>query len=271
MCYNYSLNPEDQKQVELVNIGNRKPFKPEDLRLFDDEPFYYVSGFSHTNMPVVYIDEYTGLSWGRMRWGLIFEWPKYKKDLYKMSANPLNSRDDSIFTNRNYNHNNFGHSEDNWDIIERRCLVPMTGFFDSHALSDKDKYPFYIRLKSRETFFVGGIWRQIRMPESDHEVQCFSMITTEPNEKMRLIHNQTQRMLNILPEGEEHLWLKDDLTSVEIKELIKSYPDNDMYAHPIDKFYNNSRNHRNVTEAFDETHVYDLELSGLLSKLESIN
>lgn len=263
MCYNYSLDPQDQKLLETLKVGkgSRKPFKREDLKLMGDEPYYHVSGFTHPDMPVVYEDEYTGLSWDKMRWGLIMPWARTEADLYKLSSNPLNSRDDSVFEKPSYNYHGL-------DIVERRCIVPMTGFYDSYARTSSDNYPFYIRLKSRELFFVGGIWRRIKNPITNEQVQCFSMVTTGPNEKMRLIHNKKQRMLSILPEGSEDLWLADGLSPSDIQDMIQPYPDEDMYAHPIDKKYNNSRVFRNEPEAFDEVN-YD-KLAPLMFELSAI-
>jgi putative SOS response-associated peptidase YedK len=67
----------------------------------------------------------------------------------------------------------------------------------------KVKQPYFIRMKDREPFAFAGLWEEWTALESE-EVQSCSIITTDPNELMKPIHN---RMPVILGEQNFATWL----------------------------------------------------------------
>lgn len=261
MCYSYALDPDEVALAKELRIGIKKPYRPPNFELLEDDPYYYVSAFDNPKMPVIYNDPEHGISWGRMHWGLL-------TDISLDNNFHLpNSRDDSVFEKPIYNASEYG---EDLDIFNRRCIVPMTGFYDYHSSGKSDKFQFYFRLIQRELFFVSGIWRENVNPDTGSITRGFSLITTDPNKKIGLVHNIAQRMMNIIPSGYEEYWLAEGLNEDEIKSLIKPYPDNDMYCHPISKYFNSYKNKRNVPEATDEALEHGLMLSTLISQLNEI-
>jgi putative SOS response-associated peptidase YedK len=79
-----------------------------------------------------------------------------------------------------------------------------------------------------------GVWRK---PDGKR-VESFTIITTEPNELVRPIHN---RMPVILRREDEEQWLDAFRTPfVKAKTLLKPYPDDLMDAHDVSTVVNSA-------------------------------
>lgn len=80
-----------------------------------------------------------------------------------------------------------------WKMLfdRNRCLVPMSAFYEWKKENTK-KVPYRIFLKNEEMFFVPGIFNKDK--EGNKSV---SLITTEPNDFMKEIHNRMPVILNM--------------------------------------------------------------------------
>ena len=79
----------------------------------------------------------------------------------------------------------------------------------------------WVHLKSREPFGLAGLWDTWRKPDGKR-VESFTIITTEPNELMRPVHN---RMPVILRPEDEEQWLDASRTSfAQARSLLKPIP-----------------------------------------------
>lgn len=84
-------------------------------------------------------------------------------------------------------------------VLRRRCVIPAARFYEW----DRDKVQVSFWLPKQRTLYMAGFY-DIR----DNEEQ-FVILTTEPNESMRRVHD---RMPLILPEEEIRDWIfRDDL------------------------------------------------------------
>jgi putative SOS response-associated peptidase YedK len=125
---------------------------------------------------------------------------------------------------------------------KRRCLVAADGFYEWQK-SGKTKTPMYIRLKSGKPFGFAGLY-EVWKPKPDsplqHEVATCTIITTEPNELMKPIHN---RMPVILSEKAEDLWLDPKIDNIPtLRSLLRPYPEDEMEAYEVSTFVNSPRN-----------------------------
>jgi putative SOS response-associated peptidase YedK len=105
-------------------------------------------------------------------------------------------------------------------VGSRRCIIPADGFYEWRK-EGKRKIPMWIYLKSREPFGLAGLWDVWRNPNGKR-VEPFTIITTEPNELIRPIHN---RMPVILRPKDEDDWL--DVFRVpfsKVQSLLTPYP-----------------------------------------------
>jgi len=109
------------------------------------------------------------------------------------------------------------------DPATGRCLVPADGFYE-WADTDGHRQPYRLRLPDGNLFAMAGLWtrwspdrRQSGLAEFDDEagserdggaVETFAIVTTEPNDVARQVHD---RMPVVLAPEEEATWLRGDI------------------------------------------------------------
>src|SRR5262249_9171141 len=86
-------------------------------------------------------------------------------------------------------------------VDRRRCIIPADGFYEWRKEGSR-KVPMWVHLKNREPFGLAGLWDLWCKPDGKR-VESFTIITTEPNELMRPVHN---RMPVILRSEDEEQW-----------------------------------------------------------------
>ena len=114
-------------------------------------------------------------------------------------------------------------------VDRRRCLVPADGFYEWRQ-EGKRKVPMWFHLKSKEPFAFAGLWDLWCKPDGNN-LETFTVITTEPNELMRPIHN---RMPVILRREDEEQWLDVSRARFEkARFVLKPYSAELMNAHDV--------------------------------------
>ena len=89
-----------------------------------------------------------------------------------------------------------------------------------------------------EPFGLAGLWDVWRKPDGKR-VESFTIITTEPNELVRPIHN---RMPVILRPEDDEQWLDVSRTSfAKAKSLLKPYHEELMDAHDVSPIVNSAK------------------------------
>ncbi|HET7629417.1 MAG TPA: SOS response-associated peptidase [Bacillales bacterium] len=151
---------------------------------------------------------------GMLKWGLVPVWAKDPKIGYKM----INARAETVHEKPSYARL----------LKRRRCLIPADGFYEWKKIGSR-KQPFHIRLKDGEPFAFAGLWD--RWEREGEIIQSCTIITTEPNELMKDIHN---RMPVILKKEHESAWLDPEMTDSNwIKTLLEPYPEDKMRAEEV--------------------------------------
>jgi putative SOS response-associated peptidase YedK len=211
---------------------------------------FYVSAFERPLHPAVVILE------GKpeilpLKWGLIPFWVKDYSQGVKISSGTFNAVGETVFEKPSFR----------TPIKERRCLIPVTGFFEWHE-NNKKKYPFIIRLKNEEPFSLAGIWDRWTDRETKEEIMSFSIVTTNANPLLEKIHNTKKRMPVILKYGDEKKWLANEPDIEEIKKFIVPYPESELEAYPVSNLISRKGIPHNVPEVL-EKFEYD-ELKDLL-------
>ncbi len=159
-------------------------------------------------------------------WGLIPSWAKDPK----MGSRMINARSETVDQKPSFRA----------AFRRRRCLVLADGFYEwKRTPGTKSKTPMYIKLKSNDTFALAGLW-EIWHSNDGSEIRSCTIITTEPNEYLRDIHN---RMPVILPREAYQFWLDPgEPDTGELKALLQPYPADQMAAFPVSKTVNNPAN-----------------------------
>lgn len=146
----------------------------------------------------------------------------------KESLKPLiNLRDDTLLNKENFS----------FYLKNNRCIIPANGFYEWKE-ENKTKKPYLIFLKNFKIFSFAGIFN---VAQIDGEIiKTFAIITTEPNEKIKNIHN---RMPVILKKEDENIWLDNNLKDLnELKKFIKPYPDEEIDLYEVSPLVNNPDN-----------------------------
>ena len=122
-------------------------------------------------------------------------------------------------------------------VDRRRCIIPADGFYEWRK-EGKHKVPMWVHLKNQEPFGLAGLWDVWRKPDGKR-VESFTIITTDPNELVRPIHN---RMPVILQPEDEEQWLDTFRTPfIKAQSLLKPYPEELMDAHDVSPIVNSAK------------------------------
>ncbi|WP_338729581.1 SOS response-associated peptidase [Haladaptatus sp. DJG-WS-42] len=174
-----------------------------------------------------------------LRWGLIPSWASEAK----VGNNLINARAETVREKRSF--------ADAYE--QRRCLVLADGFYE-WAKTDTDKQPYRVAFEDDRPFAMAGLWERWKPPQKQtglgdfgsgtpdgavEPVESFTIITTEPNDVIRPLHN---RMAVILEPEAEAAWLTGD--AADVSDLLKPYPGDDLRAYPVSTAVNNPGNDR---------------------------
>lgn len=159
-----------------------------------------------------------------MRWGLIPSWA----DDPAIGNRLINARSETAAEKPSFRS----------AIKQRRCLVPVDGFYEWQATGKKTKQPHLIRLKDGQPFALAGLWERWTAPDGEL-VESFTILTTDANAMMQPIHD---RMPVILSREDYDRWLDAGTPLEEIKGLLRQFPADQMENFPVSTVVNNPRN-----------------------------
>ncbi len=177
-------------------------------------------------LPVYRLDrQRSGGELALLRWGLIPSWAKDKRIGVKL----INARADSILSKPAFRN----------AFLRRRCLVPMSGFYEWTA-TPGGKVPHYVYLLNTPLFAAAGLWEWWRGPEGAEPVQSFTIITTGANQLVSTLHD---RMPVIMAPDDYEQWLDprcEDPASLQA--LLRPFPEEEMGRHRVSPRVNSVKN-----------------------------
>lgn len=94
------------------------------------------------------------------------------------------------------------------------------------------------KLKSGEPFAFAGLWDSWKQPDGSL-LRTYTIVTTEPNDVLRPIHN---RMPVMLSNDDAQKWLADDDEITRALTLLKPYPPGEMEGYDVSPVVSNPRN-----------------------------
>jgi putative SOS response-associated peptidase YedK len=103
-------------------------------------------------------------------------------------------------------------------LHKRRCLVPVSGYYEWGR--KPDKLPFRFTLRDEPLYALAGLWDAWKNPTGDW-LQSFSIITVKASAAMSTIHD---RMPAILMPPEYDEWLDRGETERPPTRLLRPYP-----------------------------------------------
>ena len=212
MCGRYTLTTSKIKIAEEFQI--------EDIKLRELPSHYNIAPSS--SVPVLV--ENPKLTIDLFRWGLIPSWAKDPT----IGSRMINARKETLIEKPSFK----------GPLKNRRCLILADGFYEWKGEGTK-KTPYYIRMKSQKPFGFAGLWSHWLDPKGNEIYSC-TIITGEPNELIRPIHN---RMPMILAKEKRNRWLdSSNHDSSDLLSLLETYPTDEMEAYVVSRTVNSPSN-----------------------------
>ncbi|HYF32818.1 MAG TPA: SOS response-associated peptidase family protein [Chitinophagaceae bacterium] len=215
MCYDIAF----YSALELIDGYFPNIVRDGDIE-FNFEAGVHIMGHAYGEHPIIYTNREDGLPHLRMmEWGCV---PFYVKDLKQFARQRptmLNARSERIL----------GDEKSYWfKIRNRRCLIPVSGFYEHRAIKGwKKKVPYFIKLKNDEILFIPGLYSVVELPDLETgellKRLTFTLITRDANEVMKQIHNDGEnkwRMPLLLPFELSQAFIADDLTTEKYIEIL---------------------------------------------------
>ncbi len=214
MCGRSSLTKTEKELEERFNAT----FYSEDLERYNPLPNYNVAP-THLH-PVMTNEDPDHLKF--YKWGLIPFWAKDSRIGYKM----INARIETVLEKSSFKN----------ALQRRRCIVPFDGFYEWKKTT-AGKQPYRIQTTDQEIFTIAGLWEKWKAPDGEY-VFTFTLITQDPNQKLKHIHD---RMPAILNREQEDLWLSNEIPPGDLIQMIRPYPDELITFYPVSTRVNNVR------------------------------
>ena len=155
---------------------------------------------------------------GAMRWGFIPHWCKSPTD------GPLliNARSESIAEKPAFRS----------AARERRCLIPVSGFYEWQKGEGGERLPWYITRQDGETMALAGIWQSWG---EDAAPTC-AIVTTDAGKAISIIHH---RVPVVVERENWGLWLGEEGKGAA---LLMRHPGEDVLGfHRVAKKVNSNR------------------------------
>jgi putative SOS response-associated peptidase YedK len=160
-----------------------------------------------------------------LRWGLVPYWAKNAA----IGAKMINARADTLA----------GKPAFQSAFSRRRCLVPMSGFYEWKK-GGRSNIPHYIHLLNAELFAAAGLYEFWPGKDGAAPIESFTIVTTEANEVVRNLHD---RMPVIVHEADYEAWLDPkNADTAALEGLLAPYPAEEMRAYPVGLRVNSANN-----------------------------
>ena len=123
-------------------------------------------------------------------------------------------------------------------FTRQRCLVIADGFYEWQKRG-RTSQPYFIHLKTDRPFGFAGLYDMWTSPEGELITTC-TIITTEPNEVMKTLHD---RMPVILAKQVEDAWLDPyNPDHASLAQMLRPYPAAEMQLHTVSPLVNSPAN-----------------------------
>jgi putative SOS response-associated peptidase YedK len=209
MCGRFTLTSPVQAVASQFNLPDVPAFEPR----YNIAPTQPVAAVRATGEAMV-------RTLVKLHWGLIPFWAKDPE----VGARLINARSETVAEKPAFRE----------AFRRRRCLVLADGFYEWQK-QDGGKQPFYIHLHDGLPFAFAGLWERCNGPEG--LVESCTLLTTQPNELMRPLHN---RMPVILEPKDYDLWIDPGIRQTDLLlPLLSPYPAEQMAAFPVSRRVNN--------------------------------
>ena len=247
MCYYNSIKVTREEYLELKEL--------EKVIAFLNEDFAIHKGFDYGDFPVIRPVAGTHETERvKMQWGFLPPSLKNEEEIknFRFGYKDVSGRYIKGFTTLNATSEELLNKMYKDAAKKRRCLIPSNGFYEwmhvqvvgksGKLLKTPEKFPYLVRLRNEEEFYIAGIWQPCFLTETKTTINTFAIITAPANSLMKQIHNSKERMPTILPGDVAETWLYKDLSDQDILDIANyQVATADMVATPLNKDFLKSK------------------------------
>jgi putative SOS response-associated peptidase YedK len=227
MCFSVNTN---LVKEELENRYGSTFLDPDKYR-----PSYYYHAFGIPELPALCSNRPDKIQ--LLKWGLIPSWTRSTEDANEIRFKTFNARYETI-----RNKPSFSAS-----FKTKRCIIPIKGFFEWQH-KDNIRIPWYIYHSENEILSVAGLYDEWVENSTGEHFTTFSIITTDANDMMAVIHNSKKRMPVILSRGDEKKWINMSSELSDVYALLRPTPSDTLKAHTVGPLINDRNSDRNTPE-----------------------
>jgi putative SOS response-associated peptidase YedK len=112
-------------------------------------------------------------------------------------------------------------------LVRRRCLIPVSGFYEWSQLPGGTKQPYFIRARAEPLLVLAGLWERWRGGGTDPPLETCVIVTTEASGTLAPIHDRMPVMLTRAAQG---VWLDPTSTVARVTELALQGPEVESWA-----------------------------------------
>lgn len=113
-------------------------------------------------------------------------------------------------------------------LMRYRCLIPANAFYAWKKIGKKSMVPYLFNPKQTLISFA-GIWEEYDDADGN-SFHTFSLLTMPANGSVLAV---TDRMPVIFNREQELVWLNPNSTELQLLDLIKPFPENDLSHHVV--------------------------------------
>jgi putative SOS response-associated peptidase YedK len=210
-------------------------------------PYYRVSGFDHPN--VLMVDQHYGLSY--KSWGLMPNWANNLQEANVLANQTINARVETVHEKASFKN----------AVSSGRGVLLLDGYYEHHH-SGNGVYPYRFYRADEEQIAVACLYDEWLNPETNIKSSSFSILTTQGNDKAKLVHNNPKnkeaRMPLILGNSEHvgQFLQQGDNPSI-LNSLAKDAQNQVLMAYAVPKITGKGKC-ANTTEVLKRMHYPEL-------------
>lgn len=167
-------------------------------------------------------------------WGLV---PSWAEDA-KIGARMVNARAETVASKPAFR----------GAYKHRRCVVPISGFYEWQAREKGAKRPYYVTRADDQIMCLAGLWE--RWEKGEEALETYTIVTTDANELLAPIHN---RMPVVLEPERVGVWLGERGDEEELASLLRPAPAGVLQAREVSTRVGNvANNDPSLIEAVED-------------------
>jgi putative SOS response-associated peptidase YedK len=219
MCY--SVSSLTKARLDYARHRADDPFSIAALEkeleelLKDEPPLGWVNGFAHPRLLVFTQSE--PMKPRLFRWGLVPSWVRDREQASLLAKQTLNARSESLWEKPSFRDS----------AKSRRCLIIVDAFFEYHH-QGKTKFLHRMRCADDKPLCLAGLYAVWGGTPNGIPYHSCSIVTTEANPAMTLVHNQSKsgesRMPVVLNPALCKLWLAPDAGPANLQPCLQPVP-----------------------------------------------